>query len=106
MCLLTFISILLTVFLGFQSKTIRNRASNHSSSRSKAILHLADLLFSFHKVVTRGGWSERESGEGVGGTGIKKRMPFFLYIRSMNGTSNRRTCQVGGEAQCAVLLFK
>ena len=52
-------------------------------------------------------WEGRHesSGEGVGGTRIKNRMPFFLYI-SMNGTSNRRTWQVGGEAQCAILLFK
>ena len=44
-------------------------------------------------------WEGRHesSGEGVGGTRIKKRMPLFLYIKSMNGTCNRRTCQVGGE---------
>ena len=29
----------------------------------------------------------------------QKEDTFFLYIRSMNGTSNRRTWQVGGEAQ-------
>ena len=48
-------------------------------------------------------------GEGKWGGGWRdgnqKEDAFFLYIRSMNGTSNRRTCQVGGEAQCAVLLF-
>ena len=46
-------------------------------------------------------WEGRHesNGEGVGGTRIRKRIPFLLYIRSMNGTSNRRTWQVGGEAQ-------
>ena len=47
-------------------------------------------------------WEGRHesSGEGVGGGArIKRRILFLLYIRSMNGTSNRRTWQVGGEAQ-------
>ena len=53
-------------------------------------------------------WEGRHesSGEGVGERRIKQRMLFSFCVRSMNGTSNRRTWQVGGEAQCAILLFK
>ena len=47
------------------------------------------------EVVGRG-WGEENQTENA----------FSFCMRSMNGTSNRRTCQVGGEAQCAILLFK
>ena len=38
-------------------------------------------------------------GRGLGGRESKRGYLFLLYIRSMNGTSNRRTWQVGGEAE-------
>ena len=62
-----------------------------------------------HLTEELGNWEGRHKnsggGGGVGGTRIKNRMHFFFYI-NMNATSNRRTWQVGGEAQCAILLFK
>ena len=53
-------------------------------------------------------WEGRyeSSGEEVGGEENQTENAFSFCIRSMNGTSYRKTCQVGGEAQCAILLFK
>ena len=46
-----------------------------------------------------GRWEGRHesSGEGVGGKENQTENAFSFCMRSMNGISNRRTCQVGGE---------
>ena len=58
--------------------------------------------------MTRGGWLERDMVVGRGRLGEENQVEnaFSFCIRSMNGIPNRRTWQVGGEAQCAILLFK